>query len=186
MAMVWRTPLCRRTARVPGMSVQIYMLYLTTSGRVQSYSTIIPGTASFTGTGGSLQCGDALGDVDGDGVVDVVAGARNINRMYVLMLKTEGVVKRYMYIDQTSPSFTYTLTAGNDFAESSALLGNIGTDAVGGGRLQCIGPSVHGAGYLWVGDIGECWLVGWIVVGCVPRVCECGRWCELVVAESGG
>jgi hypothetical protein len=108
---------------------------------VQSYQKISNTEGSFTaimndddqmGTGLA-----GLGDLDGDGVVDIALGAHgdddvgsNTGALYILFLNNNGTVKSYTKITGNQSGFTESLHNGNRFGRKVVSLGDIDEDGV--------------------------------------------------------
>jgi len=119
----------------------MYVLFLKTDGTVKSYQKISNTEGSFTAT---LNTGDrfgasvtAMGDLDGDGVTDLVVGAQedddggqSRSAVYVLFMQTNGTVKSFQKISDTAGNFTATLDDGDRFGISTATLGDLDGDGV--------------------------------------------------------
>lgn len=114
--------------------------------------TVIPGKAVATqkisstsgGFVGPLRKGDsfgraaaALGDLDGDGVVDLAVGANfddsggsNRGAVHVLFLRPDGTVKAERKISSVHGGFSGTLDNGDEFGRALARLGDLDGDGV--------------------------------------------------------
>ena len=117
----------------------VWVLFLNTDGTVKSHQKISATEGGFTGT---LDANDrfaaavaGLGDLDGDGVEDLVVGARNDDdggsdrgAVWVLFLNTDGTVKSHQKISSTEGGFTGTLNDSDLFGASVALLGDLDGD----------------------------------------------------------
>jgi len=100
----------------------------------------IPGELdNFDFFGGSSVA--SIGDVDNDGVDDIVVGARfdddggvgpfiNRGAVYVLFMKTDGTIKGFQKISDTQGSFAGILDDLDDFALSVAGIGDLDGDSV--------------------------------------------------------
>jgi hypothetical protein len=127
----------------------VYLLRLTSAGTVKSYQEISGATGGFTGQldnsdsfGTSIA---ALGDLDGDGVVDLAVGAPlddgpfqdsgfaffNYGAVWILFLNSDGTVKSESRINKTEGGFTYTLDKFDNFGQDVAALGDIDGDGLG-------------------------------------------------------
>ena len=93
----------------------------------------------------------SLGDLDGDGVVDLAVGAHqdedggeNRGAVWVLFLNTDGTAKSHQKISATQGGFTGILDDWDTFGASVASLGDLDSDGVGD----------LGVGARWDGDGG--------------------------------
>lgn len=131
----------------------VYILFLNSDGTVRTHRKISSLEGGFTAT---LDDGDGfgsaatgLGDLDGDGVLDLAVGAqfgddpggsaRGV--AYVLFLNADGTVKAHQKISDAQGNFTADLSDGDRFGMSLANLGDLNGDgivdlAVGAPRLD--------------------------------------------------
>src|SRR3989344_5850442 len=116
-----------------------YLNFLSSDGTVKSNQKISDTAGSFTAT---LDINDNfgmsvanIGDLDGDGVTDLVAGAHKDDdgftdrgAIYVLFMNPAGTVKSFQ---KTSNSFGgYTLANNDEFGVSVAAIGDLNGDGV--------------------------------------------------------
>ncbi len=121
----------------------VYVLFLNKNGTVKGHTKISDGLAGFTPNG--LETNDSfgrslanLGDLDGDGVVDLAVGASNDENtesgegtLYVLFLNSNGTVKGHTKISDGLSGFApAALDLGDAFGESLANLGDLDGDGV--------------------------------------------------------
>ena len=141
----------------------VWILFLNVDGSVKSQQKISDTQGGFTGT---LDDNDsfafslaALGDLDGDGVVDLALGAINdddggLNRgaVWVLFLNTNGTVKSHQKISDTEGGFTGILDDYDRFGSSVASLGDLDGDGVGDLAVGVVGDGDGGPlrGAVWV------------------------------------
>ncbi len=132
----------------------VWILFLNADGTVKSHQKISDTAGGFAGT---LSDGDvfgssvaALGDLDGDGVVDLAVGAPDDDdggsargSVWVLFLNVDGTVKSHQKISALDGAFTGVLDDGDTFGSAVAALG----DHDGDGTLDvAVGASGDGDG----------------------------------------
>jgi PKD repeat protein len=119
----------------------VYVLFLHPNGFVKSWQKISDLEGNF---GGHLDKGDQfgraaanLGDLDGDGVVDVAVssnydddGGTNKGAVYVLFLNTDGTVKASQKISSTTGGLPVTMNLHDEFGRSLTCLGDLDGDGV--------------------------------------------------------
>jgi hypothetical protein len=118
----------------------VFILFMNNDGSVRDYEKIAHGTANAPSLANDNNFGisvTALGDLDGDGVIEIAVGANNDgdNRsgrgaVYVLFMNTDGSVKASRMIGNLiggGPS----LGTGDHFGSSVASLGDFDGDGVG-------------------------------------------------------
>jgi len=119
----------------------VYILFLNTDGTVKSIQEIRAGVAGFTATidyndyfGESVA---NIGDLNGDGIVDIAVGARGDDdggmergAVYILFLDTNGTVKSYQKISDTQGNFTGTLNYNVRFGSGIENIGDLNRDGV--------------------------------------------------------
>ena len=141
----------------------VYVLFLNADGTIKSHQKISRSQGNFTAMmddydnfGESLT---NLGDLDGDGVVDLAVGAKNDDdggtdrgAVYVLFLNSDGTVKSHQKIGSTQGSLTATLDDNDRFGSSLTNLGDLDddgvTDLVVGATGDDDGGSGRGAAYV--------------------------------------
>ncbi len=114
-------------------------------GQVASFQKISDTEGGFTGTLDDLDVfGSGLaviGDLDGDGVTDLVAGApldddgggasfSDYGAVYVLFMNADGTVKGFQKISATSGGFTGGLGTLDNFGTGAAGIGDLDGDSV--------------------------------------------------------
>ncbi len=120
----------------------VWILFLNSDGTVTSHQKISQTQGGFTGDLSANDNfgveADALVDLDGDGVSELVVGAPNdddggTNRgaVWILFLNTDGTVKAHQKISQTQGGFTGALSNEDWFGMSTASLDDLDGDGVG-------------------------------------------------------
>jgi hypothetical protein len=141
----------------------VWVLFINSDGTVKSYQKINDAEGNFTGTledydefGSSVT---SPGDLDGDGVNELVVGARGDNdgvndkgAVWVLFMNTDGTVKSHQKISDTQGNFTGTLAEDDQFGTSVTSPGDLDgdgvNDLVAGASEDDGGGSIRGA--VWV------------------------------------
>jgi len=120
----------------------VWILFLNADGTVKAHQKISATQGGFVGPllngdgfGYSL---DPVGDVDGDGVVDLAVGSMwdddgGVHRgaLWILFLNPDGTVKAEQKISQTAGGFTGTLSNEDTIGVSVAGLGDLDGDGIG-------------------------------------------------------
>ncbi|MCB0770643.1 MAG: FG-GAP repeat protein [Flavobacteriales bacterium] len=132
--------------RIP-LLLTILVLYTTAKAQTTTlfapdgFVTINSGQGGFTA---SLDPGDrfsryhdAAGDVNGDGVIDLLVGARSdddgatdAGAVYILFMNSDGTVDSYQKISMLEGGFSETLNAGNFFGYGVAGMGDLDGDGI--------------------------------------------------------
>lgn len=140
-----------------------WIVFQDATGAVRAQQKISDTAGGFLGV---LRNGDSfgfsvagIGDLDGDGVPDIIAGAPDDNdggldrgAVWVLFLNQDGTVRAFQKISQTKGGFVGSLVNGDHFGQSVASLGDLDGDG-----LPEIAVGAHGnddgapdAGGLWI------------------------------------
>ncbi|MCH7903755.1 MAG: FG-GAP repeat protein, partial [Armatimonadetes bacterium] len=141
----------------------VWILFLNNDGTVKSHQKISSTQGGFTGILGDSDLFGwsvaSLGDLDGDGVGDLVVGAwfdddGGVDRgaVWVLFLNTDGTVNFHQKISDTAGGFTGILDNADLFGFSVASLGDFDGDSVGDLAVGAINDDDGGAdrGAVWI------------------------------------
>ena len=125
----------------PTVTGKVFVLFMNPDGTVKSSQIIEEGSAGFTG---DLDPGDQfgsslanLGDLDGDGVVDLAVGAQNdadggsgTGAVWILLLNADGTVASHQKIGSLTPELAGALDPGDRLGRSLAGIGDLNRDGV--------------------------------------------------------
>jgi hypothetical protein len=141
----------------------VWILFLHPNGTVKAHQKIADGEGGFTGTladgdefGNSLA---GVGDLDRDGVPDLVVGAlfddgmgSDRGALWVLFLNADGTVKAHQKIGDGEGGFTGTLDDFDRFGWSVASLGDVDRDGVADLAVGAIldGEAGNATGAVWI------------------------------------
>lgn len=114
----------------------VYILYMNANATVNSYSKISDTQGNFGGVLSSEVFGisvDTLGDLNGDGVMDIAVGASEysagVGAVHVLFLNTDGTVQSSVRIANGLGGFPTGIISGNaEFGSSLSCLGDLNGD----------------------------------------------------------
>jgi len=148
----------------------IWLLFLNRDGTVKAQQEIAPGKGGFTGElkredmfGSSIA---NLGDLDGDGVIDLAVGAigddgigtqefGSFGAIWILFLNENGTVNAQRKINHLEGGFTGDLDVHDEFGRSIANLGDFDGDGVtdivvGAPQDDDGGGELFDAGAIWI------------------------------------
>ncbi|MFC1746635.1 hypothetical protein ACFL35_21765 [Candidatus Riflebacteria bacterium] len=119
----------------------VYILFLNTNGTVNSYQKISDTAGNFSALLENEdhfgRCITAIGDVNGDGVMDIAVGAYwdddggyNRGAVYILFLNANGSVSGYQKISDTAGNFTAVLDNEDYFGIGATDIGDLNHDGI--------------------------------------------------------
>jgi len=143
----------------------VWILFLNHDGTVKNQTKIAQLEGGFSGwfvENENWAHGVACpGDLDGDGIQDLlvgdvgyggdVGGGPNTGRVWTLFMNHDGTVKSYRQIDTKQGGFTGKLDAGDFFGQSLCALGDLNGDGIGDVAVGAVGDDDGGLdqGGLW-------------------------------------
>lgn len=109
----------------------IHIISLNSSGTLSVHKKINETSGGFTGNAnGSLTVASAIGDINNDSIIDLVASNSNRNELWVLFLDTSGTVKSHQRIAQGVGGYTDTIRPNEFFGITLAPTGDMDGDGV--------------------------------------------------------
>ena len=137
----------------------VWLLFLNPDGSVKDHRKINDAAGGFNGVlddfdsfGNDVT---SLGDLDGDGIVDIAVGAHldddgdtDRGAVWILFLNSDGTVKRHQKISSTEGLFTGPLARSDFFGVSVDALGDLDRDGVVDLAVGAHGDDDHGA--VWI------------------------------------
>ncbi|NJO78637.1 MAG: cadherin-like domain-containing protein [Cyanobacteria bacterium RM1_2_2] len=130
----------------------VWILFLNANGTVKGSQKISDTEGNFQGVLDDFdqfgQSVGGLGDVDGDGVPDIVVGADDdddgasgAGAAWILLLNPDGTVKSHRKISALSPDFPVALQSADDFGQAVTGIGDLNGD----GSLDLVVTTDEGA-----------------------------------------
>ncbi len=139
----------------------VYVLFLNADRTVKGHQKISSTEGGFTGpldNVDQMTAGVGLGDLNGDGIPDMVVGAARDDdggsdrgAFYELFLNRDGTVKAEQKVSQTQGGFGGVLGDGDRFGAGFARLGDLDGDQVT--ELAVWAPRDNGSGGTWRGAV---------------------------------
>jgi hypothetical protein len=138
----------------------LWILFLNSNGTVREHQKISSLEGNFTGSLGDwCQFGSSvapIGDLNGDGVIDLAVGAQNDNggAIWILFLNNNGTVKSHQKISSSEGNFSGYLYNTDHFGSSIAYIGDLDGDGIGDLAVGAEGDrdinNIYGAGAIWI------------------------------------
>ena len=134
---------------VSANSGAVYIMFMNSDGTVKGTAKIDNSTANGPGIadGDLLGAVSAAGDMDGDGTPDIAAGAPGGNEAHVMLLNSDGSVKRTVAMNSASLPGT-TLSAGESFGRSVGFAGDLNRDGAADLVVGADDSESRGAAYV--------------------------------------
>ena len=140
----------------------VFLIFMNSDGTVKSYQKISDTRGGFEALlENSVRFGagvDNIGDLDADGITDLVVGVENDNdggndngAVYILFMKSDGTVKSFSKISETEGNFQANLQGdrfGHQLAKLEDFDGNGITDLFVGAHEDNDGGTNKGAAYI--------------------------------------
>lgn len=136
----------------------VRILFMNADETVKSITKIGSNIGGFIALNDFTQLGtsiSSLGDLDGDGNIDLLVGAHsptNSGVAYTLFLKADGTIKNYYYYEPGTSSFPDSVFDGDFFGNASCNIGDIDGDTVTDVAISALGyDSVSSdKGRIWI------------------------------------
>ena len=141
----------------------VFILFLNANGTVNNYQKISDTQGGLTANLSNSDyfgfAGDAIGDFNGDGTIDLIIGARldddggtNRGAVYILYLNPNGTANGHNKISHTQGNLPPVLDDNDRFGVGVKVVGDVNQDGVNdifvGADFDDDGGSYSGAGYL--------------------------------------
>ena len=142
---------------VSARSGEFYILFLNTDGTVKQDNRITQGGSGAFGTTGAL-----IGDLDGDGIMDICTGAQfdddgatNAGAIWILFMNANGTVRDRQKISLLEGGFNGLLQEGDQFGQSVSPVGDLNNDGipdllVGAEAADSPDDLVNNSGEIWL------------------------------------
>jgi hypothetical protein len=169
----------------------VYILFLNSDGTVRAQQKI---SSTVEGFGGMLDNGDwfgasvsSLGDLDGDGIADLAAGAdldddggQDRGALYVLLLDATGAVRSVKKLSSTAGGFVGPLNDGDRFGHSASAAVDQNGDGVREIAVGSVSDDDGGMnqGAVWILSLADC--------NTFPTLLQNPTPCAVLLPASGG
>jgi len=137
---------------------EFYIFYLNDNGTVKSWRR----NTDNAGSGGWGQTGALIGDLDDDGIMDIVTGAQfdddggnNRGAIWTLFMNADGSIRSRVKVSDTTGGFGGNLQDGDEFGQSVTPMGDLNNDgipdlAVGAEHADSPDGSIVNTGDTWI------------------------------------
>ncbi len=133
----------------------VWILFLNADGTVKSHQKIVPATADYSGASFGSALAN-LGDLDGDGTIELAVGAAQENVLIVSLNSDDATAASYKKIGCfgslpcTEGGFSGNLTGTDSFGCSLANVGDLDGDTVTDLAVGAYRDGLAGNGAVWI------------------------------------